>query len=210
MTLDSTQTPVLTKELRPIASFNPQHRELTQLIQSVKHEQKRVKSAARSRAARYLIQKRARLRDNLESAKERTRSEIQQEAIALYQQVARQSHQDCLELTLKVAENILKMEVIESKRESISSRLQDALNQLAITQRVSEVTLNSFDLQETADLLEAIPGRDFKLKSSDEIPGGQIQLTTTSGKIFLDWQQEFKDLAAAILRNFQKRLQGEL
>jgi len=205
----SAQPSAIIKNLSPPRTGNGSEQKITQLINELHLEKERIRVSSRKRAAQFLKDRRQKAQRYSKVVSRRVKSQVNREAADLYKQIVQKSHQDCLLLAVKVVESVIKSELSKQQNKILSNRLRDALSQLDPTLNVSAITINPADLKRQESILDELcKNFHLKLTTNIDLPEGEVELTSNNGKLYLNWQQELKDLAQVILRNFRKRVEG--
>jgi len=119
-----------------------------------------------------------------------------------YQHSIRSAHQDCLNIALKVAEEVLESEV-RTDTHSISLRISKALETM-LDQRMIRISVHPGDEHALDVKLKSLDlGVGYKVYSDEGIEPGSAHIESASGLIELNWRANLKEIAAELETKFR-------
>ena len=192
------------------AKFNPNPAYPVDLLKAARDflEEARVKTAAMLKAARGGAARqirRARKRAARLGAARARCTVTTEHAVRLAgieterRRLLQQAKQECLELCLLIAREILGAE-IAMNRESLAARIQSAIDTL-INARAVSILVNPADLPEVRRALcQARESGEWLIEPRAEMAPGKARLESPAGTVDLDWEAHLCAVAEAVRR----------
>lgn len=177
-------------------------------LAEAKTDASQIVSTARKKSAQQLIKARNAGKNwGLQKAEREVQKERLQLALErqeLYQNTIQAATQDCLEMVLSIAGEVLQTEAI-TNNQSLINRIKGATQSL-LEKNGLAVELHPESVDEIRDALFS-EFQDYKLSVSEnpEIPKGCAAIRTKSGTINLDWKEHFQSIKQTLVSKFQNR-----
>lgn len=120
-----------------------------------------------------------------------------------YQKIIQQANQDCLELALTVAEEIIATQ-LTAEPGWVAKRIERLLSSL-LEQNGIKIKVSHTDYHQVSNELKDLAlQRRIKIESCDSIEVGNAVLETVSGKIELSWQEQLSQLKEHLQSQLEK------
>lgn len=150
-----------------------------------------VRSALAQRVA--AVKRRSRMRGYLNGLQEAKQKAGQQlvEIQKRYHDLLNSANQDCLEIALSVAHQVIGA-TMHSEKNSLASRISRAINSL-IERSAVKITVNPLDAESIAKTMHAnFANLKVDIQTSNAIERGDARLETSAGSLELKWEEHFQ------------------